>query len=169
MKLIKPSAQIIEPTGYTIDDIYKSIELAGRVSHRSEDRITEDSAKTFVDRMKEMKHLSTCEFGTIYLYYKVDKPSTMIKEIIDFYKNNQYSKVECINNYSNTYSECGMGRLYDIEYSEYFISTNLRVCLENNRQEYLTNALCEPTKYHHKRYIVKFICDRAISHKKFVA
>ena len=31
MKLIKPSAQIIEPTGYTIDDIYKSIELAGRV------------------------------------------------------------------------------------------------------------------------------------------
>ena len=31
-----------------------------------------------------MKHLSTCEFGTIYLYYKVDKPSTMVKAIIDF-------------------------------------------------------------------------------------
>ena len=169
MKLVKPEFQIIEPTGYTIDDIYKSIELAGRVSHKSEDRITEDSAKTFVERMMNMKHLSTCEFGTIYLYYKVDKPSTMVKEIIDFYKNNQYSKVECINNYSNTYSECGMGRLYDIEYSEYFISTNLRVCLENNRQEYLTNALCEPTEYHHKRYTVKYICDRAISHKEFVA
>ena len=41
MKLIKPSWQIIEPTGYTIDDIYKSIELAGRVSHKSEDKITE--------------------------------------------------------------------------------------------------------------------------------
>ena len=48
MKLIKPSYQIIEPTGYTIDNIYKSIELVGRVSHKSEDRITEDSAKTFV-------------------------------------------------------------------------------------------------------------------------
>ena len=67
MKLIKPSFQIIEPTGYTIDDIYKSIERAGRVSHRSEDKITETSAKTFVDRMINMNHLATCEFGTIYL------------------------------------------------------------------------------------------------------
>lgn len=169
MKLIKPSYQIIKPTGYTIDDIYKSIELVGRCSHKSEDKITEDSAKPFVERMMKMKHLSTCEFGTVYLYYKVDKPSTMVKEIVDFYKNNQYSKVKCIKNYSNTYSECGMGRLYDIEYSEYFITTNLRVCLENNRQEYLTNALCKPTKFHEKRYTVKFICDRAISHKEFVA
>ena len=161
MKLVKPEFQIIEPTGYTIDDIYKSIELAGRVSHKSEDRITEDSAKTFVERMMKMKHLSTCEFGTIYLYYKVNKPSTMVKEIIDFYKNNQYSKVECVNSYSDTYLERGMGRVYDIE-SEYFITTNLRVCLENNRQEYLTNALCEPTEYHKKRYTVKFILDRGI-------
>ena len=135
-------------------------------------RITKDSAETFVERMKEMKHLSTCEFGTVYLYYKVNKPSTMVKEIIDFYKNNQYSKVKCIKHYSNTYSECGMGRLYDIEYSEYFITTNLRVCLENNRQEYLTKALCEPTEYHEKRYTVKFICDRGIlaeftRHRKF--
>ena len=162
MKLVKPEFKIIEPTGYTIDDIYKSIELAGRVSHKSEANIKEGSAKDFVGRMLNMKHLATCEFGTIYLYYKVDKPSTMVKEIIDFYKNNQYSKVKCIKHYSNTYSECGMGRLYDIEYSEYFITTNLRVCLENNRQEYLTNALCEPTEYHKKRYTVKFICDRGI-------
>ena len=171
MKLCKSSFEIIEqPAG--LEGVYKQIERAGRVSHKSEDRITEDSAETFVERMKEMKHLSTCEFGTIYLYYKVDKPSTMIKEIIDFYKNNQYSKVKCIKHYSNTYSECGMGRLYDIEYSEYFITTNLRVCLENDRQEYLTNALCEPTENHHKRYTVKFILDRGIlaeftRHRKF--
>ena len=31
MKLVKPEFQIVEPTGYTINDIYKSIELAGRV------------------------------------------------------------------------------------------------------------------------------------------
>ena len=161
MKLVKPEFQIIEPTGYTIDDIYKSIELAGRCSHKSEDKITKTSAKDFVGRMLNMKHLATCEFGTIYLYYKVDKPSTMVKEIIDFYKNNQYSKVECVNSYSDTYLERGMGRVYDIE-SEYFITTNLRVCLENNRQEYLTNALCEPTEYHKKRYTVKFILDRGI-------
>ena len=162
MKLIKQSFEILEQNDFTIKGIKQFIERCGRVSHKSEDRITEDSAETFVERMKEMKHLSTCEFGTIYLYYKVDKLSTMVKEIIDFYKNNQYSKVKCIKHYSNTYSECGMGRLYDIEYSEYFITTNLRVCLENNRQEYLTKALCEPTEYHEKRYTVKFLCDRGI-------
>lgn len=172
MKLIKQSFEIIEQKDFTLVGIKKLIERCGRVSHKSEDRITKDSAETFVERMKEMKHLSTCEFGTVYLYYKVNKPSTMVKEIIDFYKNNQYSKVKCIKHYSNTYSECGMGRLYDIEYSEYFITTNLRVCLENNRQEYLTKALCEPTEYHEKRYTVKFICDRGIlaeftRHRKF--
>ena len=172
MKLIKQYFEIIEQKDFTIKGLKQFIERCGRVSHKSEDRITEDSAETFVERMKEMKHLSTCEFGTIYLYYKADKLSTMVKEIIDFYKNNQYSKVKCIKHYSNTYSECGMGRLYDIEYSEYFITTNLRVCLENNRQEYLTNALCEPTEYHEKRYTVKFLCDRGIlaeftRHRKF--
>lgn len=171
MKLIKSSFEIIEQQ-VGLEGIYKMIELAGRTCYKSEDKITENSAKEFVKRMLKMKHLSTCEFGTVYLYYKVDKPSTMVKEIIDFYKNNQYSKVKCINNYSNTYSECGMGRVYDIEYSEYFITTNLRVCLENNRQEYLTNALCEPTENHHKRYTIKFICDRGVlaeftRHRKF--
>ena len=150
MKLIKPSAQIIEPTGYTIDNIYKSIELAGRVSHKSEDRITETSAKTFVERMKEMKHLSTCEFGTVYLYIDYHNPS--FGKIIDKYSSNEYSK--CI-----------------VFPNEVCISSNYRVLVENNWLDDL-KYLCEPTKYHHKRYTVKFICDRAIlaeftRHRKF--
>ena len=150
MKLIKPSYQIIEPTGYTIDDIYKSIELAGRVSHRSEDRITEDSAKTFVERMMNMKHLSTCEFGTIYLHIDYHNPS--FGKIIDKYSSNEYSK--CI-----------------VFPNEVCISSNYRVLVENNWLNDL-KYLCEPTEYHHKRYTVKFICDRAIlaeftRHRKF--
>ena len=153
MKLIKPSAQIIEPTGYTIDDIYKSIELAGRVSHRSEDRITEDSAKTFVERMKEMKHLSTCEFGTVYLYIDYHNPG--FGKIIDKYNNNQYSKCIVDNVFPN----------------KAYISSNYRVLVENNWLDDL-KYLCEPTEYHHKRYTVKFICDRGIlaeftRHRKF--
>ena len=114
MKLIKPSYQIIEPTGYTIDDIYKSIELAGRVSHKSEDRITEDSAKTFVERMKEMKHLSTCEFGTVYLY--IDYHNTNFGKIIDKYNNNEYSKYTIDTVFPN----------------KAYISSNYRVLVENN-------------------------------------
>ena len=153
MKLIKPSFQIIEPTGYTIDDIYKSIELVGRVSHKSEDRITEDSAKTFVERMMKMKHLSTCEFGTVYLYIDYHNPS--FGKIIDKYNNNQYSKCIIDNVFPN----------------KAYISSNYRVLIENNWLDDL-KYLCEPTEYHHKRYTVKFICDRAIlaeftRHRKF--
>lgn len=153
MKLIKPSYQIIEPTGYTIDDIYKSIELVGRVSHKSEDRITEDSAETFVERMMKMKHLSTCEFGTVYLYIDYHNPS--FGKIIDKYNNNQYSKCIVDNVFPN----------------KAYISSNYRVLVENNWLDDL-KYLCEPTEYHHKRYTVKFICDRGIlaeftRHRKF--
>ena len=147
MKLIKPSAQIIEPTGYTIDDIYKSIELAGRVSHKSEDKITETSAKDFVGRMLNMKHLATCEFGTVYLY-----AHSMYDLDIEKYRQNPYSKAVWKNN-------------------GHYISTNYRVLVENNWLDDL-KYLREPTKYHHKRYTVKFILDRAIAnefvrHRKF--
>ena len=147
MKLIKPSAQIIEPTGYTIDDIYKSIELAGRVSHKSEDKITETSAKDFVGRMLNMKHLATCEFGTVYLY-----AHSMYDLDIEKYRQNPYSKAIWNNN-------------------GHYISTNYRVLVENNWLDDL-KYLCKPTEYHHKRYTVKYICDRAIAneivrHRKF--
>ena len=161
MKLIKPSAQIIEPTGYTIDDIYKSIELAGRVSHKSEDKITETSAKDFVGRMLNMKHLATCEFGTVYL----NIPNGLISQalygnLVDKYSENAYS-------ISVPYVEknglVSIGRAA--------ITTNYRVLVENNWLDDL-QYLCEPTEYHHKRYTVKFILDRAIAnefvrHRKF--
>ena len=146
MKLIKPSHQIIEPTGYTVDDIYKSIELAGRVSHKSEDKITEDSAKAFVGRMLNMKHLATCEFGTVYLYITYHNPS--FGKIIDKYNNNQYSKCIIDNVFPN----------------KAYISSNYRVLVENNWLDDL-KYLCEPTEYHHKRYTVKFICDRGVTHE----
>ena len=136
MKLIKPSFQIIEPTGYTIDDIYKSIELAGRCSHKSEDKITETSAKDFVGRMLNMKHLATCEFGTVYLY-----AHSMYDLDIEKYRQNPYSKA--------------------IWNNGHYISTNYRVLVENNWLDDL-KYLCEPTEYHQKRYTVKFILDRGI-------
>ena len=153
MKLIKPSFQIIEPTGYTIDDIYKSIELAGRVSHKSEDKITETSAKDFVGRMLNMKHLATCEFGTVYLYIDYHNPS--FGKIVDKYNNNEYSK-------------CTIDTVFP---NKAYISSNYRVLVENNWLDDL-KYLCEPTEYHHKRYTVKFILDRAIAnefvrHRKF--
>ena len=150
MKLIKQSFEILEQKDFTIKGIKQFIERCGRVSHKSEDRITEDSAKTFVERMMKMKHLSTCEFGTVYLYIDYHNPS--FGKIMDKYSSNEYSK--CI-----------------VFPNEVYISSNYRVLVENNWLDDL-KYLCEPTKYHHKRYTVKFICDRAIlaeftRHRKF--
>lgn len=66
MKLIKANFNIIEQdTG--IDGIYKIIEQAGRTCYKSEDKITEDSAKEFVDRMIKSGHGAMLEHGTVYL------------------------------------------------------------------------------------------------------
>ena len=143
MKLIKPYFEIIEPTGYTIDDIYKSIELAGKVSHKSEHTIKEGSAKNFVERIINWGHNSCLEFGTVYLYINYHHPN--FSKIVDKYYNNPYS--ECI-----------------VSVNEVFITSNYRVLIEN---EWLNDLkyLCEPTKFHMKRYTIKFICSRSISHE----
>ena len=168
MKLIKPSYQIIKPTGYTIDDIYKSIELVGRVSHKSEDKITENSAKTFVERMIKLGHGATLEHGTVYLSI----PYNFIHRITNIglcrkYIKNPYSK--CFIYYDIAETSLNFRSEFGSRITKHLaVTTNLRVLVENNWLSDL-KYLCEPTEYHEKRYTVKFICDRAISHKEFVA
>lgn len=158
MKLIKPSYSIIEPTGYTIDDIYKSIELAGKVSHKSEHTIKEGSAKDFVDRMIKLGHGATLEFGTVYLTFFWSGSvcqhcnQTTSNKLLDRYANNKYSVVHYHGN-------------------DVYVTTNFRTIIENNWLDDL-KYLCEPTKHHEKRVCVKFICDRGIlseftRHRKF--
>ena len=59
MKLIKPSFIIKEQESGLIG-IYRQIEYAGRICYRSSDKITEDSAKSFVDRMVRSGHGVLC-------------------------------------------------------------------------------------------------------------
>ena len=55
MQLVQPSFEIIEQeTG--LNGIYKHIELAGRTCYKSLDKITENSAQEFVDRMIKSGH-----------------------------------------------------------------------------------------------------------------
>ena len=72
MRLIKPSYEIWQqPSG--LEGIYKQIERAGRVCYKSEDKITEDSAKPFVDRMIKSNHGAMLEHGTVYLRIPIEK------------------------------------------------------------------------------------------------
>ena len=90
MKLINSKVEILEPTGYTIDDIYKQIEIAGRTCYKSEDKITPTSAKEFVDRMIKSGHGAMLEHGTVYL----DMPNSAGNyNLVPFFASNPYSKV----------------------------------------------------------------------------
>ena len=151
MKLIDSKAELLlQPEG--LEGVYKQIELCGRTCYKSEDKITEESAKPFVDRMIASNHLAMLEHGTIYLKISLPKKA-WFTDIVDKYYRNPYSKV------NNTFDD------YDYHY---FITTNYRVLVENNWLGDL-KYLCSPTEFHEKRYTFRFTCDRGVSHKRFVA
>lgn len=72
MKLIRPYFEIIEQQP-GLEGMYRQIELAGRVSHKSEDKITEGSAKSFVDKMIKSGHGACLEHGTVYLRIPIEE------------------------------------------------------------------------------------------------
>lgn len=147
MKLIKPSFEIIEQQP-GLEGIYKQIEQAGRTCYKSEDKITEDSAKGFVDRMIKSGHGAMLEHGTVYLQIK----SRDAENYHLFY--HKYS--------SNPYSYVNVGR--GCIWNTLFITTNYRVLVENDWLDDL-KYLCEPIESHAKRITVRFICDRGVSHE----
>ena len=67
MRLIKPSYEII-PQQSDLEGVYKQVELAGRTCYKSEDKITPDSAKSFVDRMIKSEHCYTGEVEVLTSY-----------------------------------------------------------------------------------------------------
>ena len=108
MKLVKPSFEILEqkPKEIVIPDdmeigprmvkeellnsIYRQIEIAGRTCYKSEDKITDTSAKEFVERMIKSGHGAMLEHGTVYLTIENYSDIDEIK-----YKNNPYSMAVC--------------------------------------------------------------------------
>ena len=153
MKLIKPDFNIIEQEP-GIEGIYKIIEQAGRTCYLSTDKITEDSAKKFVEMIGTKHHLSVYEHGTVYLKIDFDYVDfsekydiSILPDIIDKYLNNKYSK--CI----IKEGDCN---------NTAYITTNYRVIVENKWEDDL-QYICEPTEYHEKRATVRFVLPIGIS------
>ena len=153
MKLIKPSFSIL-PQSEGLEGIYKQIELAGRTCYKSEDKITETSAKEFAVRMIKLGHGAMLEHGTVYLAIPM---TTYAPDAVNTYRDNAYSKVNDCNEFIFTDK-------YGDKVAAWCVTTNLRVLVENDCLEDL-EFLCEPTEYHERRYTVKFICDRGVSHE----
>jgi thymidylate synthase (FAD) len=140
MKLIKPYFEIWEQQP-GIQGVFQQIERAGRVCYKSEDKITDTSAKDFVKRMIKSGHGAVLEHGTVYLVIPAGNHT------VDKYKTNKYSVV-----------------VDDIKSERYLVTTNYRVLVENDWFDDLI-YICESTEYHERRYTVKFVCDRGVSHE----
>lgn len=152
MKLIESSVQIIEEK-----DPYKMIELAGRTYYKSEDKITENSAKEFVDRMIKLGHGAMLEHGTIYLRIRETVNGNIPPAML-------YWRHLTNSTYSKVIYKIEADHPYEGNYGVLYITTNLRVLVENNRLDDLQYQV-EPTEYHEKRITAKFICDRGVSHE----
>lgn len=164
MKLIRPSFEILEqkPRAIAIpadmkigprmvreellSSVYRQIEIAGRTCYKSEDKITDTSAKEFVERMVKSGHGAMLEHGTVYLSLNMTSRQQYFK-----YCSNPYSV-------ANSTGEAEKGTWLG------FVTTNYRVLVENNWLDDL-QYICEPGKEHEKRITVKFVCDRGVSHE----
>lgn len=71
MRIIKPFVQFI-PQPRLPGEILKHVELCGRVCYKSENRITEDSAEGFVQRIIARGHEAVLEHGNIVIQIGYD-------------------------------------------------------------------------------------------------
>lgn len=148
MNIINPKFEILEqPAG--LDGMYKMIELAGRTCYKSEDKITPDSAKGFVDRMIASGHGAMLEHSTVYLHIKYTSPLNDPHYIESANDSHKYEK--------NKYSVAKRILVNGFEHNVY-ITTNLRVLVENGWMDDL-KYICEPTEYHEKRICVRYTSD----------
>lgn len=113
-------------------NMFNHIEYCGRTCYRSTDKITEDSSKKFVKSLIKSKHLSVLEHGAIYLQVPCDEV-----------ENNP------------VFSDIGCNSYVKVDYNDgvYYYSTNYRVIVENNWEEFL-EYLCPPCRFHELRYTV---------------
>ena len=149
MKLINQSYEICNQTDFSMSGIYKHIEKCTRVAYKSEDKITEDSAVSFINKLLNMRHLAPMEFGTIH--FKI--PTTLLKTVcIDLDAEGLWNR-EWLK--------------YNVIDSFVYFTTNYRHWLVmidkvNYLKDYFTE---EDNEYYPKRYTVKLITNRAVSHE----
>lgn len=172
MKIIEPSVEYW-PQGAGMEGVWNKIARATRVCYQSKPRAGE-SSEDFVKRVilkpalikGDLDDLEHCKFnfdkmhgamlehGTIYLTLKKDSVYTSEYKIINDLLFNSYSK----------YNFDGVNGLY-------YVTTNMRVILENNLVHTL-HYIDNPTDKHYKRYTFSVITDIGVTremnrHRKF--
>ena len=111
------------------------------------------TAEDFVGMLMKSGHGAMLEHGTVYMqidtFLDIPEDKKLDKRVHQ-YDSNRFTKV------NSMYIGQGCWRSY--------ITTNLRVLVENDWLDDL-KYVCRPTEYHAKRVMVRFICDRGVSHE----
>ena len=111
------------------------------------------TAEDFVGMLMKSGHGAMLEHGTVYMqidtFLDIPEDKKLDKRVHQ-YDSNRFTKV------NSMYIGQGCWR--------YYITTNLRVLVENDWLDDL-KYVCEPTEYHAKKITAKFICDRGVSHE----
>lgn len=154
MIFIRPKFEIWEQNKTDLESIYKQVEKVGRYCWYSMDKMTEDSAKPFVERLLKSEHYSPLEAATLYLYFKND---------CDEYGIDKGDPLDRRLNFTlNHFSHCN----HNWDTGETFVTTNLRVIMEMFPDE-----LEDLVKFHgvdwdprfERRITVHLTTDRGVS------
>ena len=164
MKIIKPSVEIWKQDS----DMFKHIERIGRVCYKSEDKITEDSAQSFVEKLIRSRHNSVLEHGTIYLAAESEALPCEQWDNTPYFKY-QPEKNPLSKYFYNKYSIVEQHNFPDSTFL--YVTTNYRVLVENNWLQDL-DYLAKDLRCHDRRYTARFILDRAtanefVRHREF--
>ena len=175
MKILTSQASIV-PQEPGIIGAFKQIEKVGRACWASENLITDRSYEDFVKGLMSREHNAPLEHGTLYLIYLIGSPMYDPYYVVHFddvrkFKLNPYSRVvekkfdvaaqakdsEWMHSFVEQYGPT----------TAYFVTTNLRVIVENFKEEevekVLDHAVNNPYPEHIRRMTVHFTCQRAIS------
>ena len=183
MKLIKQSYYII-----TEKDTYKLIELAGRTAYKSEDKITDDSAEKFCQKIFNSKHWSVLEHSNIIFQINLNiydailstnynkfltlteyngryLVSGNIRAWLDFFDNLQYTAW-----WSHNRDFCLIYSILSSRYPIFFINQDSYPVIRGDKSCKLPRTiefeeLSSNERVCHHRISVRFITPRSLSHE----
>ena len=186
MKIIEPSANIMR------HDVspYEFVEKVGRTCYKSEDKITDGSAKKFVHNLIERGHWAMLEHETLYIETTYDFMSNMMTTLVEVPDVFRFLNITC--HVLGSVISGSFRAFYDLlENHPDRVLNPLRVLLSNNYPEVFgeypdadkeslwLGCVREITRdyfiqhygdvkdtiSHHLTHTVRFVCDRGVSHE----
>lgn len=145
------------------NSLFEHIELCGKNAYKSEKSIKDGTADLFIKRILSSKHYSVLEHGSVYIIIDPSKSDNYANcyDFIEFFSVNPYSKI-----YFDD----------DKDSQKYYITTNIRVIVENSCLIDIKNYIFEgtkipkyikvlevPTKKHELRFTFRIITDQKIA------